>query len=106
MGVRKDSNKGSKYIFRSADFYNLLDTQEYKCKYSGRELTPENTQGVHVVPLQKGGNHNVENIVLVDKHVHYVKKYLEPEQLFNLAKDIVNEIGGEHGYRLSKIRKR
>jgi len=95
-----------KYTFRSKDFYNLLEKQEYKCVYSGRELTPQNTHAVHVIPLRQGGKHRLDNIVLIDRDIYYLKKQLTPDQLLTLAVDIINTIGKENGYKLTKTRKK
>jgi len=95
-----------KYTFRSKDFYNLLEKQEYKCKYSNRELTPQNTHAVHIIPLRQGGKHRLENIVLIDRDIYYMKKQLSPEQLLSLAIDIINTMGRDNGYKLTKTRKK
>ena len=97
---------GDKYTFRSKDFYNLLEKQEYRCKYSNRELTPQNTHAVHVIPLRQGGKHELKNIVLIDRDIYYLKKQLNPDQLFNLAVDIIKTMGKYNGYKLTKTRKK
>jgi len=95
----------SDYKFKSKDFYALLNKQEYKCRYSGRELTPQNTQAVHELPLAQGGKHSLSNIVLVDKDIYHFKKYLSHKQLLNLGVDIIKFYGKENGYRISKSKK-
>lgn len=102
--MNKQNN--ANYKFRSKDFYDLLNAQEYRCAYSNRELTPQNTHAVHIIPLGQNGEHKLSNITLIDKDIYYLKKQLSPEQLFELAKDIIETMGKDYGYRLSKTRKR
>ena len=83
------TTKNQKYSFKSKDFYCLLESQKYRCKYTGRELTPQNCYAVHVIPLAQGGKHELQNIVLVDKEIYVLKKSLNPDQLKKLAKEIV-----------------
>jgi 5-methylcytosine-specific restriction endonuclease McrA len=91
-----------KYSFKSAHFYKLLESQGYSCFFSKRPLVPNSTMAVHVIPLQLGGKHEISNIVLVDKEIHHIKKYVTPDKLLKLAKDIVEA----NGYRLVKSKKK
>jgi hypothetical protein len=95
---KKKTNEN--YRFLSKHFYELLQKQEYRCVYSGRELTPTNTHAVHRIPLSQGGKHELKNIVLIDRDIYYLKKQLTPDQLFYLAVDIIKTIGKENGYKL------
>lgn len=94
----------NEYKFKSKDFYALLEKQEYKCHYSGRDLSPENTMAVHIIPLQQGGKHEVNNIVLVDRQVHYAKRYLKLAELLEMAVDLVRQMGANDGYKVTKRR--
>lgn len=78
----------SRYVFRAQDFYKLLEEQDYKCPYSGRELTPNNCIAEHRVPLRRKGKHEASNIVLVDNAVGYLKRHLTDEELHALVRDI------------------
>ena len=104
-GKTKKKTSKPKYVFRSADFYRLLDEQKYRCKYSGRELTPSNCTAEHVIPMRKQGFHEETNIVLVDQHVGYLKRYLTPDETFELALDLVKTMGKERGFAIRKTRK-
>jgi hypothetical protein len=95
----------SNYKFKSKDFYDLLEKQKYRCFYSGRELTPANTQAVHIQNLKAGGKHILSNIVLVDKDVYLSKKYLEQDDLLELSVEIIRHYGNNKGYRIVKSRK-
>jgi len=96
------SKSDEKYVFRSKDFYRLLEEQKYQCKYSRRKLTPENCQAVHVVPLTKGGKHHITNIVLIDREVHYIKRYLKLDELISVCQDVIKTTGADFGIGISK----
>lgn len=93
-----------RYVFKAADFYSLLERESYRCPYSGRELTPSNCVAEHRVPLRKGGRHEASNIVLVDHHISYLKRYLTDDEVLNLATDIIVTLGAAHGFTISKTK--
>lgn len=47
----------------TAWYQNLLTAEHVKCFYCDRELPTEERVGDHFVPLSKGGEHCVENLV-------------------------------------------
>jgi len=102
--AKSKSDKG-KFVFRSEHFYGLLERQSYQCEYSSRVLTPSNCTAEHVIPMRKQGWHAEDNVVLVDQHVGYLKRYLTPPETFQLALDIVKTMGKEYGYSVRKTRK-
>lgn len=84
------------------DFWNLINKQEYKCALSNRELTPSNT----VVELRKpnifdeGERSHIENYYLVDHGLSQLCRYLNEDEIIELAIDIVRYRGIEKGYSL------
>lgn len=88
-----DGNKTKdRFVFRAKDFYALLEKQKYRCPYSGRELTPSNCIAEHRVPLRKSGKHEASNIILVDSHVGFLKRYLTDEEVSQLAADMTKNL--------------
>lgn len=60
----------TKWKMRSHDFYEILrDIQDYKCYYTGWQLTPENTSIAHRINLKDGGKHMKENVILVHRSI-------------------------------------
>jgi len=92
----------AKWTFKAKDFYALLDRQKYTCPLTGRELRPENTTAAHIVPLRKGGKHEVGNIYLVVNDLLDIKKNLTDEELVTLCYDVLKTIGEHHGYSVEK----
>ena len=91
-----------KFKFRSKHFYNLLNTQEYRCYLTNRELRPENTNAEHIKPLRAGGKHEAKNICLVDEMVAKLKRYYTVEEIIKLAAEILQARGKKYGYRITK----
>lgn len=92
----------ARWTFKAKDFYALLEKQKYTCPVTGRELRPENTTAAHIVPLRKGGKHEVENIYLVVNDLLDVKKNLTDAELVTLCYDVLKAIGEEYGYAVEK----
>jgi hypothetical protein len=94
--TKRTRDDTDRYVFRAQDFYALLEKQEYKCALTGRTLTPENTSAEHIVPIRRGGKHELANIFLVDDAIAKLKRYATVEEIFTLAREIVaNEKKGE-----------
>lgn len=94
--------RAKRFVFRANDFYELLEAQKFKCKYSGRTLNPSNCVAEHILPLRQRGQHELPNIVLVDAEVAYLKRYLTDDEVLKLAIDIVNQVGQANGFRVAR----
>lgn len=98
------TNTTEKFRFRTEHFYQLLDSQQYRCPITGRELTPQNTVAEHRQPLRKGGMHELANIILVDQEVSKLKRYMNDDEVVRLAADIISTLGAKYGYKLTKAK--
>lgn len=96
--------KQQNYKFKASDFYFLLESQEFRCPLSGRELTPENCTASHIVPVRRGGAHALENIYLIVDSVTQIKRNMLDDELVALCVDIVQNVGVSHGFKVSKLR--
>lgn len=94
---------GDSYKLTAKDFYALLDKQQYRCRLSGRELTPENTDGEHILPLEFGGQHQLQNICLIVRNAARLKRHLTEEAVVELCYDILKTRGLEFGFKASKV---
>jgi len=69
--------------FTSDDWLEILDKQDYKCKYCGKDFSDELPPEIdHVYPLSKGGSHTTSNIVAACKPCNVSKGNKLPEQLY------------------------
>ncbi|MBX3723924.1 MAG: hypothetical protein KF713_18905 [Turneriella sp.] len=91
------------YKFAAKDFYSLLDKQNYRCALSDRELTPENTDAEHILPLDSGGTHTPDNICLIVRDAARLKRHLTELQVVELCFDILKTRGKEFGYEAIKV---
>jgi 5-methylcytosine-specific restriction endonuclease McrA len=72
----------------SKDLEGLLIEQNYRCALSGVMLTPKNTSCDHVVALEKGGEHRIENLQLVDKTVNRMKNTMSQEDFVSWCRRV------------------
>ena len=74
---------------KDAKLLSLLKRQGFMCPYTGRKLTPANTDIVFHVPLAKGGLNDPENIRLVHRDAAEAKGGLTFDELLSLCRDVV-----------------
>lgn len=67
----------------------LLEKQEYRCAISGRQLSPETASLDHIVPLSRGGAHDVSNLWIVDHQVNLAKATLTHDEFLALCREVV-----------------
>lgn len=67
---------------------NIIEGQQYKCALSGRKLTPETASVDHIVPLSKGGTHDISNIWVVDHRVNIAKGTMSVEEFVTMCREI------------------
>lgn len=100
--MKKTEIEESFQNLKKETFEILLKRQNYKCYLTGRELTPENVNGAHVLPLIKGGKHSIENCCLVVSEVKHLKRYETTKDLVELAADIIKTHGKTLGYSIKR----
>lgn len=68
----------------------MLEKQGFRCAISGRQLTPESASLDHIVPLARGGEHDLSNVWIVDHVVNTAKGTLTVEEFVAMCRDITN----------------
>lgn len=63
----------------------MLEDQDYRCALTGWELTPENCQGDHIVPLIRGGGYGMDNVQLVVDVVNTAKHTMTNEEFIEMC---------------------
>ena len=61
------------WVCKPQHLAKLYNDQNGKCKYCGVKLNAADTQIDHVIPLSRGGKHDLSNIALVCKDCNYLK---------------------------------
>lgn len=82
-------------LIRGRDLMKLLLWQQKRCAYSGRALTPDDVTGDHVVSVDRGGSHGIENIRLVTEDINRMKGTLSLQELVDYCRDVVRIFGME-----------
>jgi hypothetical protein len=75
--------------FKPSEIRELLKKQNFKCFLTGRELTPDNVEAEHIIPINQGGKHEVENLCLIIESLRELKRYRSPEEIISIARDII-----------------
>ncbi len=78
---------------KPSEIRELLHKQDFKCFLTGRELSPENVEAEHILPVSQGGEHKVENLCLIIDSLRELKRYRNPEEILSIAKDIIKTLG-------------
>jgi 5-methylcytosine-specific restriction endonuclease McrA len=78
-----------KVCVRPKDLLGKLKQQGYRCAYSGDQLTPENLSADHVIPVQRGGSHELSNIRLVTREINRAKATFTLDEFVALCKKVV-----------------
>ncbi|GBF44517.1 HNH endonuclease [Leptospira ellinghausenii] len=82
-----------KFKLRAGHIRTLLHNQNFKCYVSGMELTYDNIEIEHIIPLTMGGEHSFENLCLVDRSLKELKRFKTKEEIIELCKIILaNEL--------------
>ena len=67
----------------------LLKYQRYRCALTGRKLTPQTAALDHVVPIQRDGEHAIENTQVLHKDVNRAKGSLTNQEFIQLCHEVV-----------------
>lgn len=81
---------------RWKELLDLFDFQDERCALTGWKLT----MGVdadldHIVPLSKGGSHEISNLQWLNKDVNIIKRDLSEDYFLSIVKAISQHCGGE-----------
>lgn len=66
----------------------LVELQKFRCAISGRELTPQTASLDHIVPLSRGGEHDITNVWVVDHLVNSAKGSMTVEEFVAMCRDV------------------
>jgi hypothetical protein len=73
-----------------ADFFDMLVQQQARCDISGIPITPENVSIDHIIPLIKGGTHELSNLRLVAWDVNAAMRALDDPTFIELCRQVIN----------------
>jgi len=67
----------------------LLEEQDHRCALSGRQLTPETASIDHIVPVARGGSHDMSNVWLLDHQVNIAKGTMSAEEFVAMCREVM-----------------
>ncbi len=67
----------------------LIESQNYRCALTNRQLTPETASLDHKQPISRGGTHEVGNLWVVEHFVNTAKGSLTVEEFVSMCRDVV-----------------
>ena len=73
--------------------WGLAKRQKCICPLSGRRITNENISVDHIVPLSKGGTHDISNLRLTVKESNIARQSMTDAEFVSLCRDVVNHSG-------------
>jgi hypothetical protein len=90
-GKRNKKDNAEPWIDHSeADFFDMLVRQQARCDVSDVPLTPENVSIDHIIPIVKGGTHELSNLRLVAWSVNGAMGSLDDATFIELCRQVVN----------------
>ena len=67
----------------------LVELQGFRCAMTGMELTPEEANLDHIVPIAAGGKHVMGNVQVVHKAINQMKSTLPREEFIEWCRRVV-----------------
>ena len=68
----------------------LIESQQYRCALSGRELTPGTASLDHALPLSRGGLHDISNVQVIEFRVTAAKGTMTVEEFVAMCCDVAD----------------
>jgi hypothetical protein len=92
------ANGNSGPVVTGRQIAELLKRQQYRCAYTGDDLTPDTASLDHVVPLQRGGEHAIANMAVVRHDVNMAKGTMTRDEFLSMCRAVVAHAddGGEN----------
>lgn len=67
----------------------LIEMQGFRCAMTGGELTPEDANLDHIVPIAAGGKHVMGNVQVVHKVINQMKSTLAQDEFIEWCRLVV-----------------
>ena len=74
-----------------------LEWQGFKCALSGEELTPDNAEADHIIPIKHGGTNEMGNIQIVTAIANKAKGTLTQDAFVGMCCNVANTQRNEWG---------
>ena len=84
---------GTPDLITARALLSLLESQDYRCALTGRELTPETAALDHRTPLSRGGPNTISNCQVVHEQANAAKATMTHEEFVALCREVVLNCG-------------
>lgn len=74
-----------------ASIMALVESQNYSCALTGRPLNPQEAALDHVLPISRGGRHEITNAQVLHKDVNRAKGTLTNDEFISLCREVVRQ---------------
>lgn len=68
----------------------LIESQGYKCALTGELLTPSTASVDHAIPLARGGDHSIQNCIIVLGSVNAAKGTMTVDEFVDMCRKVAN----------------
>lgn len=89
--LRPDSGSEAKITAKA--LLMLIEDQHYRCALSGVPLDPENAAIDHIIPVSRGGSHDMTNLQVLHENVNVSKRNMMPEEFIEMCVNVAKHAG-------------
>ena len=82
---------------KSKHLLKLIESQEFRCALTGRQLEPVTASIDHTYPISSGGTNTVANLQVLHMDVNQAKGTMDPETFVEMCRDVVAWVN-KYGY--------
>lgn len=86
VGANKSREEGK--VTKRA-LLQLIESQDYRCALTGRELSPETASLDHRSPLSRGGTDTMDNAQIIDWQINKAKGTMSNEEFISMCIEVV-----------------
>lgn len=84
----RNKNRSDAHTILALDLWGLAKRQRLLCPVSGRKLSNRNISIDHIVPLSKGGTHDISNLRLTIKEINYARINMSDADFIALCREV------------------
>ena len=74
----------------SKKIMEMIEEQNFRCALSDRKLTPETASLDHIIPLSRGGTHEIDNLWVVEHLVNSAKGTMTVDEFIAMCRDVAS----------------
>lgn len=81
----------AEYKPKAREIFEIFQKQDFRCYISNRKFISKSMVDIgHIIPLGKGGKHELENLCLFDKAFSGLKKYYTIDEIKQIVSEVID----------------